>query len=69
MSCKATQQCKATIQAFIAADALPRVKELLPVIFDKHKIFVLETQATILRECSLTPTMERNCVTFELPTH
>ena len=68
MSCRGTQQCKTTIQTFIAADALPRLKELLPVIFDQHRICALETQARILRECSLTPTLERNCVTFALPT-
>lgn len=68
MSCRSSQQCKEMIQSFKAANALQRAKELLPVIFDYHRVFALETQARILRECSLTPIMEKNYVTFEIST-
>lgn len=57
MSYKALQECKSTIQLFVTSNSLPRLKEMLPVIFDCHMIYTLETQRRILLECSLTPVM------------
>lgn len=53
-----TQPCQTVIQSFIAANNLPRLKELLPVIFDQDKIYSREGQMRALRDCRLNPVVE-----------
>lgn len=67
MSCSGTLECKQTILYFVEQRALARLRELLPVIFDKNKVYTSETRMRILRECSLTPIREGSQVTFSLP--
>lgn len=45
-----------------------RLKELLPVYFDLHQVYALETQRMILRACNLVPIQEGSRVTFLLET-
>ena len=55
MSGGGTKECKQTILYFVEQRALSRLQELLPVIFDKHKVFTSDERMRLLRECSLTP--------------
>lgn len=64
MSRSGIRECKSTIQLFTAANSLQRLHEILPVIFDRYQIYALETQRTILRECSLTPVISGHRVSF-----
>lgn len=59
MNLGGTQACKTTIQDFVAAKNLRRLKEMLPVIFDVHGIYARDTQLSVLRECNLVPVVER----------
>jgi hypothetical protein len=54
------------IQQFMKQEAggNQRLKELLPVFFDAHQVYVLETQREILRACNLTPIQDGHLVTF-----
>lgn len=64
MSRSGIRECKSTIQQFTTANSLQRLQELLPVIFDRYQIYALETQRTILRECSLTPVISGHRISF-----
>ena len=56
------------IRQFLARETggLRRLKELLPVFFDLHRVYALETQKEILAACGLAPVLERTGVTFRL---
>lgn len=62
--------CATTIQRFLTQEmgGLRRLKELLPVYFDVHQVYALETQREILRACNLVPIQEGFQVTFRLET-
>jgi len=64
MSCGGTRRCKTTIQHFTSSRQLARLRDLLPVIFESNGIYTLEQQATILRECSLTPVVSNHMMSF-----
>jgi hypothetical protein len=66
MSCVGTEECKQTILYFMEQRALARLRELLPVIFDKNKVFTTDERVKILRQCSLTPTKDGSQVSFIL---
>jgi hypothetical protein len=66
MSCGGTLECKQTILYFVEQGALTRLKELLPVIFDKNKVYTSDARMKILRECSLTPIKDGSQVSFVL---
>jgi hypothetical protein len=49
---------------------LARLRELLPMMFDSHRIFTTEGQMRLLRDCSLQPLLQTDPfhqVTFVLP--
>lgn len=62
------QECKTLILAMMARgeDSLRRLKDLLQVIFDSHRMLSLEGQTSLLLECRLVPTMEAHRVSFDL---
>lgn len=66
MSGGGTQECKQTIIYFVEQRAFTRLKELLPVIFDKNKVYTSDERMQILRECSLTPIKDGSQVSFIL---
>jgi hypothetical protein len=55
-----------TIRQFVQQESggLQRLKELLPVFFDLHQIYIRETQRDILTQCNLIPVQEGVMVTF-----
>jgi hypothetical protein len=62
------QACKTLILAMMeqGPDSYRRLKDLLQVIFDSHRMVTLEGQRTLLLECRLVPTMEALRVSFDL---
>ena len=66
VECKGTRECKQVIQHFLRQKAMERLKELLPAIFDASQIYATDTQMQILRDCSLTPSLNGHRVTFLL---
>ncbi len=52
-----TEECKRKIESFLnqGPEGLARLRELLPLIFDSHRVFTKETQMSLLRQCSLAP--------------
>jgi hypothetical protein len=61
-------ECATAIRRFLNQDCggLRRLKDLLPVFFSWHRVYTIETQREILRQCNLTPTTEGAQVTFLL---
>jgi hypothetical protein len=57
-----------TIRHFVTQESggLQRLKELLPVFFDLHQIYIMQTQRDILIQCNLIPIQEGTMVTFHL---
>jgi hypothetical protein len=55
-----------TIRHFVRQESggLQRLKELLPVFFDLHQIYIIQTQRDILIQCNLIPIQEGTMVTF-----
>ena len=67
-----TQECHRKIESFLkqGQPGMARLKELLPLIFDSHKVLTLDAQKEVLRACNLDPicqTRPFHQVTFALP--
>ncbi len=65
-----TLECKQRIIEFVSQGqpGIVRLRELLPLIFDSHRILTREAQMDLLRACSLSPIECRSPwhhVTFE----
>lgn len=52
-----TVECQRKIESFLnqGPEMLARLKELLPIIFDSHRVFTKEEQMRLLSRCSLAP--------------
>lgn len=66
------ESCKETIRSFVrqGPSGLARLKELLPVLFDSHRIFTVERQSQVLTDCLLMPVFQTrpfHHVTFVMP--
>lgn len=66
------ESCKETIRSFVSQgpSGLARLKELLPVLFDSYRIFTVERQTEVLRDCFLMPVLQTkpfHHVTFVMP--
>ena len=69
MQCRSTQECHKTILEYASQgpQGLARLREILPVLFDYHRILTREARASLLRTCALTPVLCRNGqVTFAM---
>ena len=65
-----TQECKQRIIEFLdqGPPGIIRLREVLPLLFDSHRILTTESQMNLLRMCSLSPILSRSPwhqVTFE----
>jgi hypothetical protein len=64
------EPCIATVNQYLSnrISGLQRLKEMLPVLFQFHKVYVTDRQRAILLACNLDPTVEQGVgVTFNLP--
>jgi hypothetical protein len=64
------EPCVAMVNQYLSnrVPGLERLKEMLPVLFQFHRIYVTDRQRAILSKCNLDPTVEQGVgVTFNLP--
>ena len=63
------EPCVTTINQYLSnrVSGLNRLKEMLPVLFQYHKIYTTDKKRSILLACNLAPTMHQWEVTFDLP--
>ena len=52
-----TVECQRKIESFLnqEPESLARLRELLPFLFDSHRVFTTEGQMELLKACSLVP--------------
>ena len=56
-----TLECQRKIESYLnrGPESLTRLRELLPLIFDSHRLWTMESQMQMLRACSLQPVLQK----------
>ena len=56
-----TLECQRKIESYLnrGPESLMRLKEVLPLIFDSHRVWTMEGQMRLLRACSLQPVLQK----------
>ena len=64
-----TEECLQKMLEFKSqgSQGLLRLREVLPVLFDFHRILTREGRTKLLRACLLTPTEQEGGLTFVMP--